>query len=456
VRAAQVTLPDGGQEIRLRKDAKSPWRAFQKWGAEELPGGVSGFAPDNKRVYLRTSVAANASVLREVDPENGKSRMIAEDSQYDVGGVMRHPRRHKVEAVAFTRARTEWTVVDQSLQADFDALRKVREGDFSVNSRDREDRTWIVSYVMDNGPVYYYVYDRDTKKAALLFSNRPALEKYQLARMQPISFPARDGLALHGYLTLPVGAEPKNLPTVLLVHGGPWGRDTWGLDSLAQLLSNRGYAVLQVNFRGSAGYGKAFMNAGNREWAGKMHDDLIDAKRWIVKEGTADPNKVAIMGGSYGGYATLVGLTFTPEEFCCGVDIVGPSSLVTLLRNPPPYWRPGMAFILKRVGDPDTEEEFLKSRSPLFKADKITKPLLIAQGANDPRVKQQESDQIVEAMRRNGKEVEYLVFPDEGHGFARPENNLRFIAAAEQFLAKHLGGRAEPPSEKEKVDDLRR
>jgi dipeptidyl aminopeptidase/acylaminoacyl peptidase len=175
-----------------------------------------------------------------------------------------------------------------------------------------------------------------------------------------------------------------------------------------------------------------------------------------VKEGTADPNKVAIMGGSYGGYATLVGLTFTPEEFCCGVDIVGPSSLVTLLRNPPPYWRPGMAFILKRVGDPDTEEEFLKSRSPLFKADRITKPLLIAQGANDPRVKQQESDQIVEAMRRNGKEVEYLVFPDEGHGFARPENNLRFIAAAEQFLAKHLGGRAEPPSEKEKVDDLRR
>jgi dipeptidyl aminopeptidase/acylaminoacyl peptidase len=263
-------------------------------------------------------------------------------------------------------------------------------------------------------------------------------------------------MTIYGYLTLPVGLELMNLPMVLNVHGGPWGRDTWGLDSEAQWLANRGYAVLQINFRGSTGYGKAYVNAGDREWAGKMHDDLIDGKNWAVKQGYADPNKVCIMGGSYGGYATLVGLTFTPDEFSCGVDIVGPSNLVTLLSTIPPYWTPIKSLFKRRVGDVETEQDFLKSRSPLFKAERIKVPLIIGQGANDPRVKQAESDQIVEAMRKNGKTVEYIVFPDEGHGFARPENRLKFYAAAEAFLAKYLGGRAEPPSEKEKVDDLRR
>jgi dipeptidyl aminopeptidase/acylaminoacyl peptidase len=381
--------------------------------------------------------------------------VVAEDPQYDVGGVMSHPRTHQLEAVAFTRARREWQVIDPSLQADFEALRTLRDGDFAVISRDREDRTWIVASVLDNGPSFYYAYDRATRRAELLFSDRPALEQYELARMQPIAYPARDSLTIHGYLTLPIGIPPRNLPAVLLVHGGPWGRDVWGLSSLAQLLANRGYAVLQVNFRGSAGYGKAFINAGDREWAGTMHDDLIDGKQWVVSQGYADPEKVAIMGGSYGGYATLVGLTFTPEEFVCGVDIVGPSSLVTLLQNPPPYWTPMLPLLFRRVGNPDTEKEFLESRSPLFKAERIVRPLLILQGANDPRVKQQESDQIVAAMRKNSQPVEYVVFPDEGHGFARPENNLKFVAAAEEFLARYLGGRAEPPSEKEAVHDLR-
>jgi dipeptidyl aminopeptidase/acylaminoacyl peptidase len=274
--------------------------------------------------------------------------------------------------------------------------------------------------------------------------------------MQPISCVARDGLTLHGYLTLPVGLAPKHLPLVLNVHGGPWGRYTWGLVPEAQWLANRGYAVLQVNFRGSTGYGKAFLNAGDREWGGKMHDDLIDAKRWAVAQGYADPQRVAIYGGSYGGYATLVGLTFTPDEFACGVDIVGPSSIATLIRSIPPYWAPLKSMFEKRVGKLETEEAFLNARSPLFKADQIKVPLLIAQGANDPRVKQAESDQIVAAMRKNNKPVEYLVFPDEGHGFARPENRLRFYAAAEQFLAQYLGGRAEPPSDKEKWDDWRK
>jgi dipeptidyl aminopeptidase/acylaminoacyl peptidase len=244
---------------------------------------------------------------------------------------------------------------------------------------------------------------------------------------------------------LPVGVEPKNLPLVLNVHGGPWGRDNWGFDPQAQWLANRGYAVLEVNFRGSAGFGKKFLHAGDREWAGKMHDDLIDAVNWAIHEGIADPKRVAIFGGSYGGYAALVGATFTPDVFACAVDIVGPSNLLTLLKSIPPYWEPMRKLFSVRVGDVDKDQEFLKSRSPLFKADQIKIPLLIAQGANDPRVKQAESEQIVAAIRKRGTPVEYLLFPDEGHGFARPANRLKFYAAAEAFLAKYLGSeRAEP------------
>ena len=264
---------------------------------------------------------------------------------------------------------------------------------------------------------------------------------------------ARDGLDLIVYYTLPVGsanetpdrpAEP--LPAVLLVHGGPWGRDGWGYSSIHQLLANRGYAVVSVNFRGSTGLGKRFVNAGDREWAGAMHDDLIDAVEWAVDEGIADRDRVAIMGGSYGGYATLVGLTFTPEVFACGVDIVGPSNLNTLLDTVPPYWTPMLNMFRTRVGDNSTEEgeRFLWERSPLSRVDHIVRPLLIAQGANDPRVKQSESDQIVDAMRERGIPVTYLLYPDEGHGFARPENNLSFMAVAEAFLARCLGGRYEP------------
>jgi dipeptidyl aminopeptidase/acylaminoacyl peptidase len=264
------------------------------------------------------------------------------------------------------------------------------------------------------------------------------------APMKAISYKSRDGLTIHGYLTTPVGVPAKNLPTVLLVHGGPWARDVWGYIPTVQWLANRGYAVVQVNFRGSTGYGKKFLNAGNKEWAGKMHDDLIDGVDWLIKEGVPDPKKIAIMGGSYGGYATLVGLTFTPERFACGVDIVGPSNILTLVKTIPPYWAPLKTMFAKRVGDVATEEEFLKSRSPLFFVDKIKAPLLIGQGANDPRVKQAESDQIVAALRKAGKPVEYIVYSDEGHGFARPENRMHFNAYTEAFLARHLGGRAEP------------
>jgi dipeptidyl aminopeptidase/acylaminoacyl peptidase len=263
--------------------------------------------------------------------------------------------------------------------------------------------------------------------------------------MKPVVIKSRDGKDLVSYLTLPPNAAGP-VPTVLFVHGGPWARDYWGLNSSHQWLASRGYAVLSVNYRGSVGFGKAFVNAGDKEWAAKMHDDLLDATDWLVKEKIADKSKIAIMGGSYGGYATLVGLTFTPDVFACGVDIVGPSNLNTLLSTIPPYWAPMFEQFAKRVGDPRTDEgkKLLDDRSPLTRAGAITKPLLIGQGANDPRVKQAESDQIVSAMKAKGLPVSYVLFPDEGHGFQKPANRIAFNAVAEIFLAEHLGGVYQP------------
>ena len=446
VRGAQATTPDGGTIIRVRADEKSPWRELMKWGPDETLGGVFAFSPDNKSLWIGTSVGANATQLLEVDVDSGKTKALAGDPQYDVDDVMINNKTHALEGVSFIRSKPQWALLDKSVAADFEVLRQVREGVVSVVGRDRDDKNWVVRYVSDRAPVYFYSYDRATRKATLLFSNQPKLEGYKLAAMEPISFKARDGMEIYGYLTLPVGVEPKNLPMVMFVHGGPWARDVWGLSSYAQWFANRGYAVLQVNFRGSTGYGKKYLNAGDREWGGTMHTDLLDGKEWVVKRGVVNADKVCIMGGSYGGYATLVGVTFTPDAFACGVDIVGPSNLNTLLKTIPPYWATIKAVFDKRMG---TGEEFLNSRSPLFKADRIKVPLLIGQGANDPRVNKAESDQIVAAMKKNHKPVEYIVFPDEGHGFARPENREAFNAAAEAFLAKTLSGRMQPPTEQE-------
>jgi dipeptidyl aminopeptidase/acylaminoacyl peptidase len=448
VRAAMAMLPGGYQEIRIRDGAGASWKAFQQWGPDENIGGVAGFTPDNRSLLLISSVGANTSRLTEVEIATAREKVIAEDPHYDVSGAMEHPRTHKLEAVAFVRAKVEWEFLDPAIRADFDFLRQAHHGEIHVNNRDDDDRRWVVVYSADDAPARYFLYDRPTRRLDFLFAARPQLQPFPLAKMEPVSFPASDGIILHGYLTRPLNAQGPT-PMVLLVHGGPWARDSWGYDPLVQLLANRGYTVLQVNFRGSTGYGKDFLNAGDREWAAKMHQDLLDAKSWAAANGHADPARVAIMGGSYGGYATLVGLTYTPEEFACGIDIVGPSNLITLLESIPPYWAPMRALFDKRVGHLEDEPEFLKSRSPLFLADRIKRPLLIGQGANDPRVKRPESDQIVAAMRANSLPVEYIVFDDEGHGFVRPENRLRFYAAAEQFLARYLGGRAEPPGDEE-------
>ncbi len=443
VRAAIASTPDGGYDLLLRETTDKEWDVLRHWGLEEQGNSVS-FSADGKTLYIEGSHDANAQRLLAVDLDTREETAIAQDEQYDVMGIVIQPVTRVIQAVSFYKDKQEWQVIDESIAADFEAITKVRSGEFSLISRDLEDKNWLLAYNTDDGPVYYYTYNRESKTSTFLFSNQPKLEGLQLASMQPISYEARDGLTIHGYLTTPVGIPSQNLPTILLVHGGPWVRDTWGLDPEAQWLANRGYAVLQVNYRGSTGYGKAFLNAGNREWAAKMHDDLIDAVNWLREKGICDPQKIAIMGGSYGGYATLVGLTFTPEVFAAGVDIVGPSNLITLIETIPPYWEPLKAMLYHRVGNLETEAEFLKSRSPLFFADKIQKPLLIGQGANDPRVKQAESDQIVNAMQQAGLPVKYVLYPDEGHGFARPENRLHFFAIAEEFLAKYLGGRFEP------------
>lgn len=443
LRGSLAQMPDGGFQLRVRDHVASEWRPLTTWRSEDaLASRPIAFTPDNKSIYATSSIDSNTARLVEISLADGTEKVLASNREVDAGQVVVHPTKYHIQAVAFTKDRTKWEVLDNTVKKDFDAIKKLHDGDFSIANRDLADKTWLVSFETDDGPIYYYSFDRQTRKGQFMFTHRPALQKYKLAKMKPVTIRSRDGLDLHSYLTLPVGVTPKNLPTVLYVHGGPWYRDSWGFNTKAQWLANRGYAVLQVNFRGSTGFGKKFINAGDREWGGKMHDDLIDAVNWIIKKGYADKNKIAIFGRSYGGYATLVGLTFTPDVFACGVDIVGPSNLVTFMNTIPPYWEPMRPFFEKRIGGID-EVQFLKSRSPLFKADRITKPLLIGQGANDPRVKRSESDQIVAAMKSANIPVEYVVYEDEGHGFAKPENRLDFYAKAERFLATHLGGRYE-------------
>lgn len=453
IRFAQRSLPDGGMEI-LKAASKDEWTPFDKIAHEDATTtGVIGFDKTGGILYMTDSRGRDTGALMAVDLKSGEKKVVASNPRSDLAGIMSHPTEKTIEAVAFNYTKREWEVRDEAVKADLAYLKTVADGEVNVTDRTLDDKHWIVAYTMDNGPVRYYLYDRAAKKAKFLFTNRKALEGLPLTKMHPEVIKSRDGLNLVSYLSLPIWADAKGngrpdkpLPMILMVHGGPWGRDSWGYNPMDQLFTNRGYAVLSVNFRSSTGFGKKFVNAGDLEWAGKMHDDLIDAVDWAIAQKIADPKKVAIMGGSYGGYATLVGLTFTPDKFACGVDIVGPSNLITLINSIPPYWAPMIEFFAKRVGDHRTEEgrKLLTERSPLTYADKIKKPLLIGQGANDPRVKQAEADQIVSAMKSKNIPVTYVLFPDEGHGFARPANNKAFFAVAEAFLAKQLGGRFEP------------
>jgi dipeptidyl aminopeptidase/acylaminoacyl peptidase len=444
VRGAVTVTPDGGREIRVRPTVKAPWKTLLKVGPEENLEPID-FTKDGKSLYLKTTEGTDTArvVLRHL--ATGKETPVAKSDVVDAGDVVVHPTRHVVQAVGFARGRNVWTVVDPTVKADFEALGALSDGDFHVANRDTADKVWLVYFVRDRGAVRYYTWDRASKKGTFLFAHQPRLEKFNLADMKPVEIKARDGLTLNCYLTLPPGVPPRKLPAVVLVHGGPWSRDSWGFDPTAQWLANRGYAVLQVNFRGSDGFGKKFLHAADRQWGFAMQDDLHDAVAWAVKEGLVDPKRVGIMGGSYGGYAALAGAAFTPNAFRCAVDIVGPSNLFTLLKSIPPYWKPMVAMFNQRMGDPDVpdDRELLKRASPLFSARQIKIPLLIGQGANDPRVKQAESEQIVAAIEKNRGQAVYVLYRDEGHGFARPENRIDFFARAEAFLAEHLGGRSE-------------
>jgi dipeptidyl aminopeptidase/acylaminoacyl peptidase len=417
---------------------------------DSMTTGPAGYTSDGTILYWSDSRGRDTAALFAEDTATGTRTLIAEDARADIGGTLRHPVTGEVEAYSVNYLKREWSALEPGIGQALAFLGERLDGEFGVQSRSEADDKWLVWHDPLTGPTRALIYDRVAGTLEEFYVTRPELAGAPLQPMHPLEIPSRDGLTLVSYLTLPPGSEGDRpaspVPMVLLVHGGPWARDGYGFNRMHQLLANRGYAVLSVNFRGSTGFGKAFVNAGNLEWGAKMHDDLIDAVDWAVAQGIAQKDKVAIMGGSYGGYATLAGLTFTPEVFACGVDIVGPSNLETLLETIPPYWAPMVKQFHERMGNPNTPEglQLLKDRSPLHKADRICRPLLIGQGANDPRVKQSESDQIVAAMEKHRIPVTYVVFPDEGHGFARPENNIAFTAITEEFLATVLGGRAEP------------
>ena len=452
LRFASRSRPDGGWE--LLKFTPDDLEVMSRIEYEDSDTTfMGGLTQDGRTLYLLDSRGRDKSVLKSITLATGEEEILAENARADIGGAMPHPVTGRMLAYRVAYLRSEWLPLDSSLTEDFAYLTANVKGEWNPASRTKDNRFWIIVRNDPTIPGAFLLYNRTEKSLTPLFTSRPELEDKPLAPMHAMELKARDGLTLVSYLTLPPGTDSDGdgrpdqpVPLVLLVHGGPWWRDGYGFHPTHQWLANRGYAVLSVNFRGSTGFGKRFIRAGDQEWAGRMHDDLLDAVDWAIAERISPRDKIAIMGGSYGGYATLVGLTFTPDVFACGVDIVGPSNLETLLSTFPPYWEAARAKFARAVGDSANEEgrKLLRDRSPLYRADAIKRPLLIGQGANDPRVKQAESDQIVAAMKERAIPVTYVLYPDEGHGFARPENSLSFNAITEAFLAHTLGGRFEP------------
>ncbi|MEM9054071.1 MAG: S9 family peptidase [Pseudomonadota bacterium] len=419
-----------------------------------LTTNTFGFNKDNTQIFAVDSRGRNTAALVKIDAEDGSVKVLAENDKADISSVLLHPETYEPLAYATDYLRSEWKALNDETAADLAFLKGELKGDLQILSSTDDLSKVIVYSDAAEAPGVYYVYDRNADTLTEMFATRPALDGTDLQAMQAIEISSRDGLSLVSYLTLPPGSDADGdgrpeepVPMVLAVHGGPWARDNYGYNSWHQWMANRGYAVLSVNYRGSTGFGKEFVNAAVNEFAGKMHDDLIDSVEWAVGEGIADPDKVAIAGGSYGGYATLIGVSFTPDTFACGVDIVGPSSLVTLVESFPEYWKPFLEGTwFKYVGDPADPEDRadMLARSAISRVDDISVPLLIGQGENDPRVTKLESDQLVDVMAQKGLPVTYVNFPDEGHGFARPENRLAFYSVMEGFLSECLGGQAEP------------
>ncbi len=453
VREGYQMTPDGGVDIYQYDQGR--WRAVDSISAEDsMTTGTVGFSRDLTIAYRIDSRGRNTAALFALDVASGESTLLAEDPRSDVAAFTREPGGLQVQAVAFDYERKRWQVIDPEIADHLQRLADTAPGDWEIDSRSLDDRYWIASSAVDTGPTAFYLYDTRTGQAQFLFTSQSALEGLPLVPMHPATIKTRDGLDMVVYYSLPEGSDgdgvpEKPVPLVLFPHGGPWARDHWGFEPTHQWFANRGYAVLSMNFRSSTGYGKSFINGGNNQWGGAILEDQIDALKWAVSQGIADPSRVGIFGGSFGGYSVLAGLAFHPEIYACGVDIVGPSSLLTLIESIPEYWKPMLNMLKTRVGDPETDagKELLERHSPITRADRICKPLLIAQGTNDPRVKQAESDQIVAAMEGRGIPVVYALYPDEGHGFARPENRMSFYGISEAFFARYLGGRAEPIGE---------
>jgi dipeptidyl aminopeptidase/acylaminoacyl peptidase len=452
VRLATRTLP-GGDQLVLRNDGTSFKELLRIPQEDSIGTSLFALNAAGDAIFALSSIGRNKAALLRIEWASGRQTVLAEHDNADISQVLIDPVTDEVEAAAATHQRLEWMPLPgaKAAGADLDFLAGRLNGEIQIASQSADNRRWLVQSSSAEDPGGYYLFDRTARSVDELFTTRPELVDAPLQSMHPVILRSRDQLELVSYLTLPeTGREgmrpPTPLPMVLLVHGGPWWRTVYDFNPVHQWLANRGYAVLDVNFRGSTGFGKAFVNAGDREWGGRMHDDLVDAVQWAIAEEIADPKRVAIMGQSYGGYATLVGLTFTPHLFCCGVERVGPSNLETMLATAPPHWAAFFEDECRRIGDPRTVEgrALLRGRSPLHRAGSISKPLLIGHGANDIRVKQAESEQIVAAMTDNRLPVTYLLYPDEGHGLERPQNRLSWYAIAETFLMSHLGGRSEP------------
>lgn len=407
------------------------------------------FTPDNRQLYVATNIGRDKTAIVKYDPENKKEiEKIYEHPEVDVTNLLSSRKRRTITGVSYTTDKTQYFFLDKQradLQKDLE--HRLPGYEVRLNGCNREEDKCLVRTFTDRSLGAYYFYDLKSKDFRKLADVSPWLNDKDLAPMKPIKYQSRDGLTIHGYLTLPKGVAARNLPVVVNPHGGPWYRDSWGYNPEVQFLANRGYAVLQVNFRGSTGYGRKFWEASFKQWGKAMQDDITDGVQWLIKQGIADPKRIGIYGGSYGGYATLAGLVYTPDLYAAGVDYVGVSNLFTFLKAIPPYWKPYLEMFYEMIGNPEKEKELLTAASPVFHSDKIKVPLLIAQGANDPRVNKGESDQMVEALKKRGIEVPYIVKANEGHGFANEENRFDFYRAMEEFLGKHLGGRVEKASD---------
>ncbi len=438
-----INSDTGYLTVYHRWDENSEWEELSSFSSND-EWGPRRFTNDGRGIYLVSNLESNLSAFYYMDLETREQTYITSDSLADVGGVGFDPHTGEPRSISFNYLRRRREILDESIVPDMDFLAEFHEGDFGTASRDNADSTWIVVYYTVDNPAVYFLYDRAEVTMLEMFTAIPALADYNLADVQPVEITSRDGFILPSYLTVPdaefYGEGPY--PTIMYVHGGPWARDYYGYEPFCQLFANRGFAVLQVNFRGSTGFGKEFLNAGNKEWGRNMQNDVSDGVSWAIENGIADPERVVILGGSYGGYATLAGAAFTPELYCAAVDFFGPSNLNSFMETVPPYWKPLKAMMDIRVGNPDDEADraMLEEVSPLNFAENMTMPMFIVQGENDPRVVIEESDQMVAALRAIGTEVLYVVYGEEGHGFAHEENRLDFAGRVEEFLFLNVPG----------------